>query len=100
MTLISAEQLRNKLQSDHSPVIIDVREPWEFEEKNLGAINIPLNELPQKIEELDYCRDQEVIVHCQSGKRSNIAMKYLSKSGFGDVKSLEGGIEAVLKLEP
>lgn len=98
MTLISAEQLKSKLQSDKSLVVIDVRETWEYEEKNIGAINIPLNELPKKIEELDYCRNQEVIVHCQSGKRSNIAMKYLSQSGFQNVKSLDGGIEAALKI--
>ena len=75
MTLISAIELKNKLNAKDTPVIIDVRESWEFEEKNIGAMNIPLNELPEKLDELDFCRHKEVIVHCQSGKRSNIAMK-------------------------
>lgn len=94
MTLISVQELKVKIDSENAPIIIDVRESWEYNEKNMGALNIPLNDLPKKLSELDFCKDKEVVVHCQSGKRSNIAMKYLHQNGFVNVKSLEGGIEA------
>ncbi len=96
MTLISAHSLRDKLHSDQS-VIIDVREPWEYDEYNLGVKNIPLAELPHRLKDLEYCKNKEVIVHCKSGARSHLAMKYLTKQGFSNVKTVDGGIEAYLQ---
>ena len=96
MNLINTQTLKAKRDNDNV-VIIDVRERWEFEEENIGSINIPLCEIPSKLTELDLYKSKEVIVHCKSGTRSNQAMKYLLKNGFTNVKSLEGGIEAYLK---
>lgn len=96
MTLISVEELKSKLAAGEEPIIIDVRETWEYDEFNIGALNIPLGDLPHKLNDLDYCIHKEVIVHCKSGNRSNQAMKYLTKQGFTKVKSLKGGIEAYL----
>lgn len=96
MSLISCQELKEKLASDQNTIIIDVREAWEYDEVNIGAENIPLGDLPNKLNDLSYCKDKEVIVHCKSGTRSNQAMKYLTKQGFSNVRSLEGGIEAYL----
>lgn len=96
MNLISTQSLKSKLNIE-GVVVIDVREVWEYEEENIGAMNIPLGDLPKKLTELDFCKNKEVIVHCKSGTRSNQAMKYLLKNGFKNVKSLEGGIEAYIK---
>ncbi len=95
MTLIDASTLKEKLNQEDL-VIIDVRETWEYEEENIGALNIPLGELPHRLSELDFCKSKVVVVHCKSGTRSNQAMKYLCKHGFTNVLSLEGGIEAYL----
>ena len=94
MTLISVKELKSRKEAGEELIVIDVREAWEYDELNMGALNIPLGDLPSKLGELDYCRNKEVIVHCKSGSRSNQAMKYLMKQGFTNVKSLEGGIEA------
>lgn len=96
MNLISTQSLKSKIDNKEI-VVIDVREKWEYEEENIGAMNIPLGDLPGKLTELDFCKNKEVIVHCKSGTRSNQAMKYLLKNGFKNVWSLEGGIEAYLR---
>ncbi|HNP19841.1 MAG TPA: rhodanese-like domain-containing protein [Fulvivirga sp.] len=97
MTSINAKELKEKM-CGNDVIIIDVREVWEFEELNIGAINMPLAEIPKKLKELEVYQNKEVIVHCKSGNRSNQAMKYLCKHGFTNVKTLSGGIEAFLKL--
>ncbi|MTI21528.1 rhodanese-like domain-containing protein [Fulvivirga sp. RKSG066] len=93
MKMITASELKNRTDQEEL-IIIDVRETWEYEERNIGARNIPLASLPDQLEELAPHKEEEVIVHCQSGKRSQQAQKYLSKQGFTNVKSLKGGIEA------
>lgn len=94
--MISPSELKEKLNQD-DVLIIDVREKWEYEEQNIGAKNIPLAKLPEKIEDLADHKSSEIIVHCQSGKRSNQAMKYLCKHGFSNVKSVMGGLKAYLE---
>lgn len=97
MTSISVEALREKLDtSGDNLLIIDVREPWEHEEENIGARNIPLPALPDHVQLLDSHKEDEIVVHCKSGKRGHQAMKYLAAHGFKNVKNLEGGIEAYL----
>ena len=88
---ISVQQLKAKMENGGINVL-DVREPYEYEIANLGAPLIPLNELPQRYEELD--RDQELAVHCRSGARSANAVKLLKERGFENVYNVEGGILA------
>jgi rhodanese-related sulfurtransferase len=97
MTMISAHTLKNRIGQDDNLIVIDVREIWEYEEVNIGALNFPLNDLPKKLDALNFCLNKEVVVFCKSGNRSNQARKYLLKHGFKNVKSLEGGIENYLK---
>ena len=75
--------------------IIDVREAWEHDEAAMpGAQNIPLGTLPEKLDEIDAWKTQEVIVHCKSGARSSQAKAYLTQQGFSNVRNLVGGFQA------
>ncbi|MDX5421593.1 MAG: rhodanese-like domain-containing protein [Hymenobacteraceae bacterium] len=92
---ITAEELKERLNKGETPVIIDVREDWEYQEANIaGAKNIPLGALPQRMEELEDLKDQEVIVQCRSGARSATAKAFLQQQGFSNVRNLLGGIQA------
>jgi rhodanese-related sulfurtransferase len=92
---ITASELHQRQQAGETPTIIDVREPWEFEETRIsGSQNIPLGSLPQQLEDLEDLKDQEVIVHCKSGARSSAAKAFLTQQGFTNVRNLEGGIQA------
>ncbi len=91
---ITVQDLRQKLESGEPFVFIDVREPWEFEEFNLGARLIPLNTLVNSIYELDEHKDDPIIVHCRSGSRSAMAQGLLLANGFKNVLNLKGGVMA------
>ncbi len=93
---IEAKELKDRLESGGHVNLIDVREEWEFEEVNIGAKNIPLGTLPDRIVELQDLQEEEIVVHCKSGGRSTQAKKYLSSKGFKNVRSLIGGIEGYL----
>jgi rhodanese-related sulfurtransferase len=87
--------LHQRQQAGETPTIIDVREPWEFEESRIsGSQNIPLGSLPGQLDDLEDLKDQEVIVHCRSGARSATAKAFLIQQGFANVRNLEGGIMA------
>lgn len=73
--------------------LVDVREPDEVAEGTLpGAVNIPLGELPDRLDELD--KSRRVVVLCRSGGRSTKASMMLTDAGFADVVNLEGGMLA------
>jgi len=89
---ISADELNKKIQNNEDIFILDVREPHEYEISNLGGYLIPLNDLPNRVNELDSSR--ELVVHCKVGSRSARAVQFLKKAGFKKVKNLVGGINA------
>ena len=92
MADIITTELRQRLQAGETPHLIDVREPWEHEEASIpSAQNIPLGSLPEKLDDLDAWKDEEVIVHCKSGSRSSQAKAYLTQQGFSNVRNLLGG---------
>ncbi|WP_192820442.1 rhodanese-like domain-containing protein [Rufibacter sp. LB8] len=92
---ITAAELKQRLANKETPILIDVREPWEHEEQNLpGAQLIPLGSLPEKIQELEEYKDQEILIHCRSGKRSATAQAILRQNGFTNVRNVEGGMLA------
>jgi rhodanese-related sulfurtransferase len=94
MTDITVEELKDRLSKGEKLHIIDVREPYEYEEFNIGALNIPLGDLQSKIDDLDDWSTSEVIVHCKSGARSAAAKAFLVQNGFANVRNLIGGILA------
>ncbi len=91
---ISPRDLFQSLENGQSVRLVDVRQPWENQLATLpGSVLIPLNELPQRAQEID--RDQSVVVvFCHHGIRSLSAAGYLQRLGFVNVKSLAGGIDA------
>ena len=91
---ISAEELRQEIdEKGDDLVVIDVREPHEWEIVHIdGARLIPLNQLPERLSELD--GHAEIVTHCHHGARSMKALEILKGAGFGKVRSLEGGIDA------
>lgn len=91
---ISCEQLKTELESNQNLIVVDVREDWEFDLETLGQYNISLYELPQRFSEFKKWEDKKVVVHCNTGKRSNQARKFLAGKGITNVWSLSGGIVA------
>lgn len=95
---INVKELKERLDKGDKFVFLDVREEWEYEDDNLGAINIPLGELPHRLDELEDKKDQEIIIHCRSGARSGNAKKFLESKGYEKVRNVLGGILAYREL--
>jgi NADPH-dependent 2,4-dienoyl-CoA reductase/sulfur reductase-like enzyme/rhodanese-related sulfurtransferase len=77
------------------PVVLDVRNLGEYEASHLrGALNIPVDELRFRLEEVP--RGRPLIVHCRSGFRSHLALRILKQNGFAEVRNLSGGYLGVL----
>lgn len=89
---ITTTELKARLDNGEKPLIIDVREPYEYEEFNIGARLIPLAELPGQVHDLEDHKDDEIIVHCRSGARSATAKAFLTSQGFTKVRNLLGGM--------
>ena len=95
---INVQELKRR--QDAGPVkLIDVREPHEYEEDNLGGQSIPLSTVPDQLEAIG-SKDEEIIVHCRSGKRSAQAQRYLESEGYSNVHNLTGGILAYREAFP
>jgi sulfur-carrier protein adenylyltransferase/sulfurtransferase len=98
---ISAEELKVELDRKGGElVLIDVREPHEWEIAHIaGARLIPLNQLPERLGELD--GHSEIVTHCHHGARSMKALEILKGAGFSKVRSLAGGIDTwAERVEP
>lgn len=95
---ITVEDLKSRMDKNDKFVFLDVREDWEYDDDNLGAKNIPLGDLPYRLDELDEFKDQEIIVHCRSGARSGNAKKFLESKGYTMVRNVLGGILAFRSL--
>jgi len=78
--------------------IIDVRTPGEYEDGHFpGAVNIPLNELPQRIEELEEMK-KPIVAYCRSGARSSMAVSILKQNGLNEVYNA-GGLQDIVQLK-
>ena len=99
MEHIDPLELKQRMKNGKKFFLLDVREEWEYEEDNIGGINIPLGTIPQRLEELGSLRHSDIICHCRTGRRSHQAAKYLAKQGFQKVYSMNGGLEAYLSLQ-
>lgn len=91
---ISVEEFSTWITNREDIQVIDVREPNEYEERNIGALLIPLATVQQRANEIH--SDKKVIVHCHSGKRSATAIRELESAfGFTNLYNLKGGILAI-----
>jgi len=94
MQEITTDSLKRRMDQGDDLNIIDVREPNEREEFNIGGKHIPLGRFRNDdIDELDELKDQEVIVYCRSGNRSGQAALILESKGFTNVNNLVGGMK-------
>jgi rhodanese-related sulfurtransferase len=95
MNNISVEELKQRLDAGEKLNIVDVREPHENADFNIGGTLIPLgNILSMQIDELEDMKDKEVICYCRSGNRSGQACMFLDAMGFKNTKNLVGGMLA------
>lgn len=95
MEIITVGELKARIDAGEKLNIIDVREPDEFAEFNIGGILIPLGQIQlMQIDEIEPLKEEELIIHCRSGKRSATACLFLETMGFVNTKNLEGGMLA------
>lgn len=92
MKNITAQELKQRLDAGEQVNLVDVREPNERTEFNIGGIHLPLGKVQtMQVDEIEDLKDQEVIVYCRSGNRSGQACMILETMGFDNVKNLTGG---------
>jgi sulfur-carrier protein adenylyltransferase/sulfurtransferase len=90
---ITVTELKERMDRGDAPMIVDVREPAEFEICSIpGAVLIPLQQLPKRLGELDPTK--EIVLQCKVGGRSANATAYLQRAGFARARNLKGGILA------
>ena len=95
MKNITPEELKEKIDKGEQINLIDVREPHEYAEINMGAKLVPLGKIQtMQIEDIEHLKDEEVIIHCKSGQRSMMACHFLDQMGFSNTYNLQGGIVA------
>jgi hypothetical protein len=95
MREITVEELKARVDAGEKLNVIDVREPDEYAEANMGVPLIPLgNILSMQIDSLEDLKNEELIIHCRSGKRSAQACMVLEQIGFTNTVNVVGGILA------
>jgi rhodanese-related sulfurtransferase len=95
MQTISVEQLKARLDAGETIHLLDVREPFEHENFNIGGVLLPLGKIQQmQTDAVDDWKGEEVICYCRSGNRSGQACLILETVGFTNVKNLGGGMNA------
>jgi rhodanese-related sulfurtransferase len=84
-----------RLMNQATTLVLDVREPAEFAAGHLPkARNIPLKELPRRLDEIGKFKERAVVVTCRSGPRAGSASRLLKRAGFNTVYQLKGGFNA------
>lgn len=93
MQNITAEELKARIDAGESLNLVDVREPHEHADFNIGGTLYPLGKLQtMQVDELEPLKEEEVIVYCRSGNRSGQAAMILDMLGFKNTKNLVGGM--------
>lgn len=92
MDTITATALKAKLDNGESPVLLDVRETWEYDLCHIeNSINISMANVDKMLQELNH--DAETVVICHHGMRSFQVANHLMSNGFNHIANLEGGID-------
>lgn len=93
MQTITAEEVKKRMDAGEKLHLVDVREPHEHAEFNIGGVLVPLGQIQtMQTDALDDLKDQEVIIYCRSGNRSGQACMFLQTMGFTNTKNLVGGM--------
>ncbi len=95
MQTITVEALKAKIDAGEKVNLVDVREPHENAEFNIGGILLPLGKVQtMQIEEIEDLKDEEVFLYCRSGNRSGQACLILETMGYKNVVNVTGGMLA------
>ena len=95
MQNITVDEVKGRLNAGEKINLIDVREPDENAEFNIGGLLVPLGKIQSmQIDEIDDLKEEEVICYCRSGNRSGQACLILDMLGFKNTKNLTGGMLA------
>lgn len=95
MQSVSPESLKDWLADRErpAPLLLDVREPWEFAHCSIAASqSVPMSQVPGRLEEIP--REQDIVVICHHGGRSQQVALFLERAGYPSVHNLLGGVDA------
>ena len=93
MQNITAEEVKERLDKGEKLNLLDVREPHENADFNIGGLLFPLGNIQSmQVDEIENLKNEEVIVYCRSGNRSGQAAQILDMLGFTNTKNLTGGM--------
>lgn len=97
MREFNARELHDYLNgADCKPLLLDVREPWEFDRARIeGSTLIPMRQIGEHMQTLN--NDDEIVVICHHGIRSRVVCRFLESEGFSNVINLSGGVDAWAK---
>ena len=98
MKTINSKEFKNLLKNNNNFQIIDIREPYEYEDGALTNENIPLDKMMSSLNKIH--KDGPVIIYCQSGKRASAIIYMLEKEyKLENLYNLEGGYNAIMEEE-
>ncbi len=95
MKEITVQEFKEKSDAGNDVFLLDVREPFEQYQSNIDYPNstlIPLDQVPDRLNEIEASKEDEIVCMCRSGGRSAKACELLEKEGYENVKNLKGGI--------
>jgi rhodanese-related sulfurtransferase len=93
MSEITPQDLKDRLDRQEPPMLLDVRQDWETRLCRLpNAVHIPIEEIELRVDELN--RDDDIVVYCHQGVRSAAVAEYLRSLGFTSVRNLSGGLDS------
>lgn len=95
MQTISVQELKSKIDSGEALHLVDVREPHEHAEFNIGGILLPLGKVQtMQVDDIDDMKEEAIYIYCRSGNRSGQACLILETMGFKNVINVSGGMLA------
>lgn len=89
---ITVQELKERMDKGEAIHLIDVREPYEHEEFNIGGLLCPLGDVMRAIEDMSEHKAEEIVVYCRSGRRSDTAKQIMQQAGYQNVRNLLGGM--------
>ena len=99
MSPINSKELFIRLQNEENLNLLDVREEIEYHTYNIGGKNIPLSRFEKSLDQIGYNKNDEIIVVCRAGIRSETVRIILEEKGYLHVRNLTGGLIALQKLK-
>ena len=93
MKTITVEAVKARIDAGEKLLLLDVREPHEHADFNIGGTLLPLGQVQAlQVDDIEDWKDKEVIIYCRSGNRSGQACNILEQAGFTNVSNLVGGM--------